>query len=68
MISLSDGDWVKLRQILQRFFSTKHLFPDVKRGISQEDAGAQVGEMWVDSETNTMKIGVSGTIEEEPYE
>lgn len=57
-ISLSPGDWTKLRQILQRLCATKYFVPDMKRGISQEDAGAVKDELWVDtSNGNTVKVG-----------
>jgi hypothetical protein len=51
-ISLTPGDWTKLRQILQRLFATKYFVPDMKRGVSQQDAGAVKDELWIDTSDN----------------
>jgi hypothetical protein len=58
MISLSNNDWTKLRQILQKIFATKHLAPDMKQGTSQSAAGAARGELWADtSDGYRIKLG-----------
>lgn len=57
-ISLSPGDWTKLRQLLQRLFMTKYFVPDIKKGTSQTDAKAAKDELWVDtSDGFTVKVG-----------
>jgi hypothetical protein len=57
-ISLTPGDWTKLRQILQRLFATKYNAADMKRGISQQAAGAVKDELWIDtSNGNIVKVG-----------
>jgi hypothetical protein len=57
-ISLVPGDWTKLRQILQRLFVTKYVAADMKRGATQEEAGAVKDELWVDTNDGfTVKIG-----------
>jgi hypothetical protein len=58
-ISLSNNDWTKLRQLIQRIFMTKYLAPDIKKGVSQLDAGAVKGELWADtSDNNRIKLGI----------
>lgn len=57
-ISLSPGDWTKLRQLLQRLFMTKYFVPDIKKGTSQADAKAAKDELWVDTSNGfTVKVG-----------
>ena len=57
-ISLSPGDWTKLRQLLQRLFITKLFVTGIKKGTSQTSAGAVKDELWVDTSDNyTVKIG-----------
>ncbi len=57
-ISLSPGDWTKLRQLLQRLFSTKYLAADIKKGTSQANAKAAKDELWVDTSDNyRVKVG-----------
>ncbi|MDD5457871.1 MAG: hypothetical protein PHF37_00535 [Phycisphaerae bacterium] len=51
-ISLTPGDWTKLRQILQRLFATKFSVPDMKRGTSQQNADAAKNELWIDTSDN----------------
>ncbi|MBN1457692.1 MAG: hypothetical protein JW912_07565 [Sedimentisphaerales bacterium] len=57
-ISLIPNDWTKLRQYLQRIVTTKFFAPDIKKGISQTDAGAVKNELWVDTANgHTIKLG-----------
>ncbi len=57
-ISLSPGDWTKLRQLLQRLFVTKLFVPTIKKGTSQADAKAAKDELWADTSDNyTVKVG-----------
>ena len=56
-ISLTPGDWPKLRQILQRMIIRKLFVPQIKKGTSQADAGAAADELWVDTTDNTVKLG-----------
>lgn len=57
-ISLVPGDWTKLRQILQRLFAMKYVASDMKRGTTQQEAGAAENELWIDtSDGFTVKIG-----------
>ena len=38
---------------------TKYLAPDIKKGVSQLDAGAVKGELWSDTnDDNTVKLGI----------
>lgn len=38
---------------------TKYLAPDIKKGVSQLDAGAVKGELWADtSDNNRIKLGI----------
>jgi len=57
-ISLSPGDWTKLRQLLQRLFMTKLFAPSIKKGTSQSNAKAAKDELWADTSDNyTVKLG-----------
>ncbi|MEN6306557.1 MAG: hypothetical protein ABFD91_02275 [Anaerohalosphaeraceae bacterium] len=58
-ISLTPGDWTKLRQILQRLFTTRFVATEMKRGTSQQNAGAAKDELWIDtSDNNRVKAGI----------
>ena len=57
-ISLSPGDWSKLRQVLQRMTVNKMFMRGIKKGTSQSEAGAAKDELWVDTSDNyTVKLG-----------
>ena len=57
-ISLSKGDWTKLRQIIQRIIKTRLIFSQMKTGTSQTDAKAAKDELWADSNNDyTVKLG-----------
>ena len=57
-ISLTPGDWTKLRQLLQKLFVTKLFVPEIKKGTNQSNAGAAKDELWADTSDNyTVKVG-----------
>ena len=58
-ISLTPGDWTKLRQIIARIITGRFMAGGIKKGTSQQDAGALKDELWVDTnDNNTVKVGV----------